>query len=48
LVEFIRDPNDAKPRLEEILTKDSEFFSLTKILDYSLLLGKLKNPEEIR
>eukprot|EP00347_Sterkiella_histriomuscorum_P008734 403343955 len=36
-----------KPKIEEILTKDAEFFAQTKILDYSLLLGRLKDPEEI-
>ncbi|CDW73973.1 phosphatidylinositol-4-phosphate 5-kinase family protein [Stylonychia lemnae] len=47
-IRFTREPNDTKPRLEDILVKDAEFFAQTKILDYSLLLGRLKNPEIIR
>lgn len=46
-IKFLMPANSGKQKLEDILTKDAQFFADTNILDYSLLLGRLKNPEEI-
>ena len=39
--------DDKRPRLEEILASDATFFARTNIIDYSLLLGEIRNSEEL-
>ena len=38
---------DQKHKLEDILARDAQFFEETNIIDYSLLLGVVKNKEVV-